>query len=372
MRLTRLVGTRRRSNAGTRGMTRTGSAGGRGRWWKRAVIAAALLLIVAALWWVAGGSSRVLYDGSSDFGRIRVVERWDGLRSLYTGAGRARQSAVYPGRPDHLVSTYTRVAAVGLALVPASGRILYVGLGGGSMPMHAREILPLASIDVVEIDPRIVEVAQQYFGFRPDPSLRVHVGDGRAFIEATPPGSYDLIVLDAFSDDEIPFSLTTLEFLQAVGSALEPNGIVVANLWGSAPLYRRMVATYDAAFREVHLVRVRPGSQRILIATNRAEPLSGGSIYRSAEAFSERVSLGFDLAALVDRGYEGRGRGRGAVLRDGERPEPLSLADPHPVFREPLPRHRRRLLASGRIARSGGGRLPLPARPHRQPDPAAR
>ncbi len=93
---------------------------------------------------------------------MRVVED-GGLRTLYTGAGRARQSVVRPGDPRHLALPYTRVATIGLALVAPDAHILYVGLGGGAMPMHARSVLPRASIDVVELDPLIIEVAQQVF-----------------------------------------------------------------------------------------------------------------------------------------------------------------------------------------------------------------
>src|SRR5690606_39338346 len=88
-------------------------------------------------------------------------------------------------------------SAIGLALVAPDARILYVGLGGGAMPMHAHDVLPRAAIDVVEIDPLIVDVAQAWFGFRPDSLLRVRTRDGRAFIEAAPPQSWDMDALAA-------------------------------------------------------------------------------------------------------------------------------------------------------------------------------
>jgi spermidine synthase len=177
------------------------------------VVAAILVLLVAAaLWYLATPGSRTIYEADSEFGGVRVTEARDGLRALYTGAGRGRQTALYPDRPLHLESAYTRVGMIGLALVPPDARILFVGLGGGAMPTYTRHVLPDAAIDVVEIDPVIVDVAQRFFAFRPDERLRVHTGDGRAFIEAAAPGTYDLIVLDAFSDDAIPRALATREF----------------------------------------------------------------------------------------------------------------------------------------------------------------
>jgi spermidine synthase len=265
---------------------------------------AALGLVLALGYRASRPRTEVVFEGESPFGGVRVVEDANGLRSLYTGEGRARQSAVYPGRPMHLELAYTRVAVVGPALAPPDGRILFVGLGGGAMPMHTRAILPDARIDVVEIDPLVVDVARRHFGFRPDSRMAVHTGDGRAFIERAPPGSYDLVVLDAFSDDAVPFALTTWQFLDAVRTRLAPGGVVVSNLWTSNRAYEPMLATYDSVFGDVHLVRVGRRAQRILVASPDSGRLSRSTLVRASRALAGRVHLGFDLPALVAEGYE--------------------------------------------------------------------
>jgi spermidine synthase len=279
---------------------------------------ALVALCVAALLYLLIDSQRAatVFESESDFGRVRVVERSDGLRSLYTGEGRARQSAIYPGRPMHLEHEYTRVGMIGLALIPLDGRILFVGLGGGAMPMYARQIMPRAYIDVVEIDPVIVDVAQRYFGFVTDERMIVHTGDGRAFIENAPPGTYDLIVLDAFSDDEVPYSLTTRQFLSAVDTALAPGGVVVSNLWTAAPAFPSMLMTYRTVFEQVHLLRVPRRAQRILIAGPAGRTFDRAALLRAARDFARRVELGFDLPALVVNGYEAAPRVRAPVLED--------------------------------------------------------
>ena len=283
-------------------------------------IAAALCLALLLAYWVwSRHGSRVIFDDESAFGRIRVAEDASGLRSLYMGAGRARQSAVYPGRPKHLEIAYTRAAMVGLALTPSDGRILFVGLGGGAMPMYTRQVMPEAQIDVVEIDPMIVDVAQRYFGFQPDSQLVVHTGDGRAFIEQEAAlGSYDLIVLDAFSDDEIPFALTTVQFLEAVRTRLAPGGVVASNLWSSQGEYLPMLATYGSVFDQVHLVRVGRGSQRILIASTSTHRLDRSALVEASRMLAGRADLGFDLPKLVEKGYETPPGATAAVLEDRE------------------------------------------------------
>jgi spermidine synthase len=269
-----------------------------------AVLAA--LTAVLALSYMRGmlAPSRVVFEAESAFGRIRVVEARDGMRSLYTGEGRARQSALYPGRPRELLSAYTRVAVIGLALAPPDAHILFVGLGGGAMPMYARQLLPDARIDVVEIDPAIIVVAGAWFGFEADAQLVVHAGDGRAFIEAAAAGTWDVVVLDAYSDDEVPYSLTTQEFLLAVRSSLAASGVVVSNLWTRNPLYPSMLATYDAVFDDVRLLDVPQRAQRILVAGDGTRPLDRAALVAGARGLAQREAVGFDLAALVESGYE--------------------------------------------------------------------
>jgi spermidine synthase len=286
-----------------------------------AAAALALLALLAVIAYaVLSARDRTLYAGDSPYGGVRVVERRDGVRALYTRQGRALQSAVIPGRPLELQLEYTRVGAVGLALVPDSARILFVGLGGGAMPMHARQVLPRSSIDVVEIDPLVVEVAQRYFGFVGDAQLRAHAEDGRAFIERAGPASWDLIVLDAFSDADIPRSLATREFLAAVRSRLRPDGVVVANLWTSSPHYEGMLATYLATFGDVHLVRVGSRAQNIVVAHPAPGRFTRDSLVARAGDLAARADPGFDLPALVAHGHRRPVPPRSAVLRDSQDP----------------------------------------------------
>jgi spermidine synthase len=271
-----------------------------------------------AAWHAIGRRGDVVFEGASEFGRVRVTERSDGLRALYTGEGRGRQTALYPDRPLHLESAYTRVGMVGLALVPADARILFVGLGGGAMPTYTHHVLPSARIDAVEIDPLIVEVAQQWFGFRPDDRMRVHTGDGRAFIEAADSGAYDLVVLDAFSDDAIPRALATRQFLVAVRRALAPGGVVISNLWTANADYAAMVATYDEVFGDVHIVRVPQHRQNILVAGPGADGLDRDALVQAVARLQQRAALGFDLRALVESGWERAPRTNANVLDDAD------------------------------------------------------
>lgn len=246
----------------------------------------------------------VLYEADSAYNHIVVSEDRQGWRYLQFERGGALQSQVRPEHPLELELPYTRVAMVGLAFVPEPRRILVVGLGGGAMPMFLRAVLPEAHIDVVDIDPAVVEVARRYFGFREDTALRAHVDDGRRFIESPGP-AYDLIFLDAYGASSIPEHLTTREFLAAVRARLAPGGAVVANVWERPnPLFGSMVRTYQASFARLYTFEVPGSANRILVGLPHPEEHSRQSLQARAERLERERGVPFDLSALVARGYE--------------------------------------------------------------------
>lgn len=60
--------------------------------------------------------------------------------------------------------------------VPVS--VLLVGLGGGGLPQFLRDFVPNVTVEVVELDPVVMDVAKEWFGFLPDDRLTVTLGDG--------------------------------------------------------------------------------------------------------------------------------------------------------------------------------------------------
>src|SRR5512133_1142317 len=152
----------------------------------------AALLLVLSLTGCAHALPRELHSSESTYNRLIVTEEEPGVRSLRFERHGVIQSLVRLGRPLDLQLGYTRAAMAALALVERPRRILVVGVGGGSMPMFLRAVLPQATIDVVDIDPDVIALARRYFGFREDARLRAFAGDGRAFVEKSA-GGYDLV-----------------------------------------------------------------------------------------------------------------------------------------------------------------------------------
>jgi spermidine synthase len=267
---------------------------------KRLVLLVALLLSSCSR-----ADEKILFEQDSQYNTVVVTEDDQGLRTLWFERGGARQSVVKPGDPDHLELAYARAMLVGLGFDAQPKRVLVVGLGGGTLPGFLHVHYPQAKIDVVDIDPVVVEVAKRYFGFREDETMRAHVADGRRFIEQSRE-PYDLIMLDAFGSDNIPYHLATRQFLEAVRRALAPGGVVVANVWSRAsnPLYDAMVRTYQEVFDELYVFDVRGTGNKILVALPRARRLSRDDLGRRADDLTRQQRLRFDLRRMVDYGYQ--------------------------------------------------------------------
>ena len=132
---------------------------------------------------------------------------------------------------------------------------LIVGGGGGVVPTVFRKAYPDLEIDVVEIDPVVLEMAKRFFAFKTgedDEKTTTTIMDGRVFLRETDK-TYDLIILDAFTGGRPPFHLMTREFLQLVKSRLTPEkGVahlnIISALDGPKGRFYRAV---DRTFRDV-------------------------------------------------------------------------------------------------------------------------
>ena len=137
-------------------------------------------------------------------------------------------------QPKHIQQDYFQMILGALLLEPEPKRILLLGLGIGVLPRTFNEIFPASHIDVVEIDPNVLEVARKFFFFHTSENLHVHIDDGFNFVMQLPDNaSYDMIVLDAFIDvtEECcaPDSFLTDHFIEKVNQRLSPNGVLVIN-----------------------------------------------------------------------------------------------------------------------------------------------
>lgn len=196
-----------------------------------------------------GGGLRVLFEADSAYHHIIVAE--DAV-SRYLRFDRSFQSGMYLQDPFDSPFLYVAYAHLGLVFRPQAKRVLVVGLGGGSIPKRFWRDYREMTIDVAELDPMVVDIARRFFALPEDFRLKVAVEDGRVFVRRTQQ-QYDMIVLDAYFAESIPFHLTTREFLDLVKVRLVPGGVIVSNIIGAlqgprSMLFRAMYKTFGAVF----------------------------------------------------------------------------------------------------------------------------
>ncbi len=161
------------------------------------------------------------------------------------------QGAMRIARPWHLELDYTREMMASLLLRDAAPRrILLIGLGAASLTKFLYRHYPLAKLTVVEIEPRVVAAAQQFFKLPNDPlRLNVVVGDGAEFM-LNNDKDWDLILVDGFDHNARAGALDTLPFYQAARARLGNNGILAVNLLGRSKGFEASVQRIGAAFDE--------------------------------------------------------------------------------------------------------------------------
>jgi len=215
------------------------------------------LLLLVVVWHARTRAEEpgLLLDMDSFYNHIHVA---DDSGTRYMDFDNLRQSAMLLSDPWELRLHYTRFLALALAFYPEPKRVLILGLGGGSFPKRLYRDFPQVVVDVVDIDPEVIAIAKRYFQVPEDSRLRLHRRDGRRFLQETA-DTYDLIFLDAYNSDTIPFHLTTREFYRELEAHLAPGGLVVSNIIGAlrgpqSAFFRAMYRTLADTFPTVYVV----------------------------------------------------------------------------------------------------------------------
>lgn len=233
-----------------------------------------ILLLILALILGGGGIKQTVgqvYEAESAYNYIQVVEN-DGTYMLRLNEGQGYHSVykedqfIYYGPwMQFLVGPFFNEAPHGLEEVE---RIAIVGLAAGTTARQATEVFGAIQIDGFEIDPKIIEVGQEYFGMNM-PNLNEIAEDGRWGL-AHSEYLYDLIAVDAYRPPYIPFHLTTVEFFQIAKEHLSEDGVLAINA-GRSPKDRSLVdalaATLGEIFPSIHVMDVPNTFNTMIYAT---------------------------------------------------------------------------------------------------------
>lgn len=199
-----------------------------------ATFVSALLVLVPLAHYIGNHNSGYTSVARNFYGTAKIIDL-DTVRLLMNGATLHGLQSSLPAFKHIPVSYYTPESGIGRAFMfERLTRPKYllsvsaIGLGAG---MLATYCVPGDTFVFSEIDPKIVTIAKSYFTYLENCNdARVNVGDGRKLLEGDT-NQYDLLVVDAFSDDSIPVHLLTREALSLYISHMRgPESIIAIHI----------------------------------------------------------------------------------------------------------------------------------------------
>lgn len=208
-------------------------------------------------------SGTLVYQKETPYSHLDVVDTIDNSERLLLLDGTVHSNMNKTNYNELMY--YTEYFPLGLVFNPGAKDILFAGGGGFTGPKYFLSSIPDMNVDVVEIDPVVIDVAKTHF-YVPDdnPRLKIYNYDARDFLSKTPDSKYDVVILDAYSKNYVPFHLMTQQYYELLYKKMEPNGVVISNQIGTpaggatSDLYRAVYKTMSQVFPNVYVLPTSP------------------------------------------------------------------------------------------------------------------
>jgi spermidine synthase len=183
---------------------------------------------------------------------IPFVQEGSSFRSLHFSI-RVVQSRMSLEDPCSLDLEYSRTMMGFLLFKPEPRHIGMIGLGGGSLAKFCHRYLPATRIEVVEINPHVLALRDEFQIPPDDDRLTVLLGDGAAFVRDAETAC-DVLMVDGFDYDGQPSALCSQAFYDDCADHLLPDGVLVVNLFSRHPKYALFVDRIRRSFADEVLV----------------------------------------------------------------------------------------------------------------------
>lgn len=166
---------------------------------------------------------RQLYSGKSEFQRIDVFDSPEFGRFL------TLDGYMMLTEKDEFIY-HEMITHVPMAVHPLVKKVLVIGAGDGGVIRELTRYPEIEHIDMVEIDPLVLEVCRKYLPKTAcrldDPRLSIHYEDGLKYVRFKE-NEYDLIIVDSTDPFGPGEGLFTREFYGNCYKALKEDGIMV-------------------------------------------------------------------------------------------------------------------------------------------------
>lgn len=232
------------------------------------------LIIFICVTFFYGGSSKLtanikgLVDIDTDYNRVWIfpsVDKKSGKPTKVMNLNKQSASAIFLDS-EELVYEYNKHFNLSGFFRPDMNSALLVGGAAYTYPVEFIKKFPNATLDVVEIDPALSELAKKYFYLKDSDRMKIYAEDGRVFLNKSDK-KYNVVLMDVFNSHfSIPYHLTTVEAMQAVYNTLDDDGVVITNIISSVQgslsgFYLAELSTYKKVFPRVLAFRVNASSE---------------------------------------------------------------------------------------------------------------
>ncbi|KAK4433816.1 eEF1A lysine and N-terminal methyltransferase [Sesamum alatum] len=217
---------------------------------------------------------------------------------------------------NYLASSYHNGIISGLLLISvhlkgstsACGMVktVVIGLGAGLLPMFMRKSLPSLEIEVVELDPVVLDVARDYFGFREDGHLKVHLTDGIEFVrekadsgaEGNGSSKIDTLIVDVDSSDSSSgltcpaADFVDESFLLTVKNSLSEQGLFIINLVSRSSAVKDAVySRLKKVFSNLFSLQLEEDVNEVVFALNIDSPIEEEQLSEARDALARSLEL---------------------------------------------------------------------------------
>jgi spermidine synthase len=234
-----------------------------------------------------------VFEATSVYHHIRVVDEGGSRTLCFDNATQSRMSLRDPIQGQF---EYTEYFHMPWLWNNRFTNVLMIGLGGASTQRAYERLYPEVTVESVEIDPLVAEVAGKYFKLKESPRQRVHLEDGRVFLRRSQT-RYGVILVDAYIESRygssIPYHLATKEFFTIAADHLSTNGVLAYNVIGTLNGWQQNLVgsfykTMKTVFPQVYFFPATGSMNVVIIGTKSPEKATATLLQQRGVALVNR------------------------------------------------------------------------------------